>query len=218
MIVPFGDEAVLVQLGDAIDRRTNLRVHALAHSLRDAAKHKQAPWGTPVPGYCTLLVPFDAARLGHDQAIELLTELVDTAPAEEAIGAGNLHEIEVRYGGESGPDLQAVAERTGLQPGQVIEAHSSIDYDVYLLGFMPGFAYLGTLPEQLSVPRRTEPRTRVPAGSVAIAGRQTAVYPTESPGGWHLIGRTDAELWDASREPPALLAAGDRVRFVPADR
>lgn len=218
MIVPFGDEAVLVQLGEGIDRQTNLRVHALARRLREEALRGGVPWGTPVPGYCTLLVPFDPARLGHDQAIELLTALVDTAPAEEAIGAGNLHEIEVRYGGESGPDLQAVAERTGLQPGQVIEAHSSIDYDVYLLGFMPGFAYLGTLPEQLALPRRADPRTRVPAGSIAIAGRQTAVYPTESPGGWHLIGRTDAVLWNAGREPPALLAPGDRVRFVPTSR
>jgi KipI family sensor histidine kinase inhibitor len=108
-----------------------------------------------------------------------------------------------------------VAERTSLTPEQVVEAHASVDYACFFLGFTPGFGYLGVLPPELELPRRDEPRTRVPAGSVAIAGRQTAVYPSPTPGGWHLIGHTDAVLWDVHRDPPALLTPGDRVRFVP---
>jgi KipI family sensor histidine kinase inhibitor len=124
--------------------------------------------------------------------------------------------IAVRYGGDAGPDLDAVAERTGLTPSAVVELHASVTYLVHMLGFAPGFAYLGTLPAALELPRRAEPRTHVPAGSVAIAGRQTAVYPFATPGGWHLIGRTDEPMWDPGADPPARLRPGMRVRFVPA--
>jgi KipI family sensor histidine kinase inhibitor len=124
-------------------------------------------------------------------------------------------EVPVHYGGADGPDLPEVAERLGLSQGQVVEAHAGPTYRVRMLGFVPGFAYLATLPEVLALPRRAEPRTRVPGGSVAIAARQTAVYPFETPGGWHLIGRTDLSMWDIGRVPPARLAPGDRVRFVP---
>ena len=120
----------------------------------------------------------------------------------------------MRYGGEDGPDLEAVAELVGLTPAHVVEIHSSVLYRAYMLGFSPGFAYLGVLPPELEVPRLGTPRQRVPSGSVAIAGRQTAVYPQATPGGWQLIGRTEAELWNPSREQPALIRAGDTVRFV----
>jgi KipI family sensor histidine kinase inhibitor len=149
-----------------------------------------------------------------------LTAIVEAAEATVRERAADAREreplpITVRYGGEDGPDMAAVAERTGLTPAQVVDAHASTVYRVYLVGFVPGFAYLGVLPPELVLPRREEPRVRVPRGSVAIAARQTAVYPSETPGGWHLIGRSDATLWDIDREPPALLEPGQRVRFVP---
>ena len=127
------------------------------------------------------------------------------------------HHIPVRYGGADGPDLLEVAERVGLASERVAELHASVVYRVAILGFMPGFAYLGELPQALRLPRRDTPRTRVPAGSVAIAGLQTAVYPAATPGGWHLLGRTDVRLWDIDRDPPAMLRPGDQVRFEPID-
>ncbi len=218
MIVPFGDEALLVVLGESIDEALNRRVHALAAAVDRDAAEARTPWGTPVCGHASLLVPFDPLRLGPKAAGELLEGLIaqiETQPEPEDRASPPV-EIAVRYGGEGGPDLEEIAERTGLTGYQVVEAHASVTYRVHLLGFVPGFAYLGELPEELRLPRRDEPRTRVPAGSVAIAGRQTCVYPAETPGGWHLIGRTDVRLWLARRDPPALLAPGDRVRFVPA--
>jgi 5-oxoprolinase (ATP-hydrolysing) subunit B len=129
--------------------------------------------------------------------------------------AGREIVIPVAYGGSAGPDLAEVAARTGLGEDEVVRLHSSVDYRVLVVGFAPGFAYLGPLPDRLELPRRAEPRVRVPAGSVAIAGRQTGVYPLATPGGWHIVGRTDVRLWDPSADPPALLRPGDRVRFVP---
>ncbi|MEO7118899.1 MAG: 5-oxoprolinase subunit PxpB [Candidatus Limnocylindrales bacterium] len=219
MISAFGDEAMLVVFGEAIDRALNRRAHALAQRIREP---NGAGWGTPVPGYASVLVPFDPSTVEADVVTARLAKLVAEVQALEAMPANvaatdprSVAEIPVRYGGLDGPDLRAVAERTDLTPAQVIEAHASTVYDVYLLGFVPGFAYLGTLPPEIVLPRRDEPRARVPAGSVAIAGRQTAVYPSETPGGWHLLGRTDASMWDARRVPSASLAAGQRVRFVP---
>jgi KipI family sensor histidine kinase inhibitor len=131
--------------------------------------------------------------------------------AEPGFAAGREHVIPVQY---DGPDLEDVARRTGLAVADVIARHSAPTYTVYFLGFVPGWAYLGELDPALVVPRRTEPRARVPAGSVAIAGAQTGVYPYAIPGGWHLIGRTSVGLFDPMRDPPAVFAAGDRVRFV----
>ncbi|MCD8548406.1 MAG: 5-oxoprolinase subunit PxpB [Aeromonadaceae bacterium] len=127
---------------------------------------------------------------------------------------GRLLEIPVRYGGEWGPDLDAVAVHCGLSPAEVIRQHSQAEYQVYFLGFMPGFAYLAGLPAALTTPRRATPRVRVPAGAVAIGGAQTGVYPRVCPGGWQIIGQTDWVLFDAARSPPCVWAPGDRVRFV----
>lgn len=215
-VVPFGDRAFLAVLGDGVDPELNRRVHGLAARIRRAhlADHG---WSEPVPGYATVLAPFDPERLDPDRAqADLAAWLADALTSDPPPDpAMLLVEIPVRYGGEDGPDMQAVAERLGLTPTQVAEAHASVTYRVYLLGFVPGFAYLGPLPAELAIPRRSEPRPRVPAGSVAIAGRQTAVYPFATPGGWHLIGRTTAPLWDLRQDPPAILKAGERVRFVP---
>jgi KipI family sensor histidine kinase inhibitor len=130
-------------------------------------------------------------------------------------GRGQVHRIPVRYGGAGGPDLNAVAERLSLSAAQVVEAHAAVSYRVFMLGFAPGFAYLGPLPEALRLPRREQPRPRVPVGSVAIGGSQTAIYPVASPGGWHLIGRTTLVVWDARRAEPATLRPGDSVCFEP---
>lgn len=129
---------------------------------------------------------------------------------------GRCHEVPVRYGGDEGPDLEPLARARGLAPEEVVRLHASVEYYVYMIGFTPGFPYLGGLSEQLHHPRLSRPRVHVPAGSVGIGGPQTGIYPLDSPGGWHLIGRTDIVLFDADRDPPALLEPGDRIRFVPS--
>jgi KipI family sensor histidine kinase inhibitor len=216
-ILPFGDAALLVELGGGLDPAVNAAALAIAAAIRADA---DGPWGCPVPAYDTVLVPIDALAATGDEAIERLATLIGALP-EQALGpapdGGGLGviEIPVHYGGPDGPDLEEVAGRLGLRPAQVIEAHAGTMYRVFFLGFAPGFGYLGIVPDQLVVPRRPSPRTRVPAGSVAIAGAQTAVYPSAMPGGWNLIGRTDLATWDARRDPPALLRPGAAVRFVP---
>ena len=218
LIRPLGDAAVLVELGTEVDLEANRRVRALAD--RVAAVTAGVPgWGVPIPGAASLLVPVDPLEPGVGAAAARLVAIVaeaEAAGAEPAAPAAleaslEILEIPTRY---DGPDLDAVAEMTGLGPAEIAERHAAITYTTLFLGFVPGFGYLGPLPAALAVPRRPVPRTHVPAGSVAIAGSQTAVYPIDSPGGWWLIGRTDLVLWDPAREPPAVLRPGRLVRFV----
>ena len=219
---PFGDDALIVTLvgedGDVIDVELNRRVHLLAGSLlrlRDADPRL----GRPVAGFSTVLVPYDPLEMDAADAGALVAPLAEAAAAAEVPGAADdparTVTISVRYGGPDGPDLVEVAAATGLHPADVVEIHAGPTYRVFMLGFAPGFAYLGPLPEELAVPRRATPRERVPAGSVAIAGRQTAVYPFATPGGWRLIGRTDRRMWDIERASPSMLRPGDTVRFEP---
>jgi KipI family sensor histidine kinase inhibitor len=181
-------------------------------------RHADDPaWGRPVPAYASLLVPYDPLRLTVREARRDLTDaLAGWAPPGPRGRApvGRELIIRVRYGGVDGPDLAEVARRLGRSGTDVVERHAAVAYTVFMLGFSPGFPYLGPLPDELVLPRRATPRTSVPAGSVAIAGRQTGIYPAATPGGWHLIGRTDAVLWDPTRERPALLEPGDTVRFA----
>ena len=164
-----------------------------------------------VPGYATLTVHFDLLATSFRKLAEDLTVLA-AGPSQSATRSSNrLIDIGVRY---DGPDLADVAIAAGLSTTEVVNRHSALEYRVALLGFVPGFAYLGPIDPALVLPRRASPRARVPAGSVAIAGAQTGIYPADTPGGWHLIGRTAAVLFDPARNPPALLAVGDRVRFV----
>jgi len=230
---PFGDSALLVTFGTTMEVALNAQVHALAAALRDQGGQEPG-WAVPVPGYNSLLVPYDPEQLTYPQVLDLVeTTLAEMADAKTAEGAatndltlrsahltpeGNAEsplEIPVRYGGAGGPDLADVAERAGLTEAAVVALHSGTLYLVFMLGFAPGFAYLGPLPAPLMLPRRATPRPRVPAGSVAIAGGQTGIYPLATPGGWHLIGHTDAPLWEVGRDPPALLRPGAWVRFVP---
>lgn len=214
-IVPFGEAAFLVELGGGIDADVDRRVQAVAAAVRADA---EGGWGCPVPASDSVLVTFDPLSAAAGAAAERLAALLATAPPAPAGPRAQppTMEIPVRYGGPDGPDLEAVAAQLGLTPEQVVEVHVGTTYRVQFLGFAPGFAYLGRLPERIAVARRDTPRTRVPAGSVAIAGLQTAVYPGAMPGGWNLIGRTDRRVWDVRRDPPALFQAGVLVRFVPA--
>ncbi len=213
-IVPFGDASLLVVLGDVISRDVNRRALAVAAAV-SATLDPAAGWGVPVPSYASVLVPYESDRLAVERASERLARVV-TEVLERPLPAEAdrvVVDIPTRYGGDDGPDLASIAEQLGMTAAAVVASHAGRLYRVYTLGFVPGFAYLGTLPRQLALPRRSTPRAHVPAGSVAIAGRQTAVYPLETPGGWHLIGRTDLRLWDPS-DPDGGLRPGDRVRFV----
>ena len=203
----------MVDLGRGIDVAANALALAIAAAVRDDSA---SGWGPPIPAYDSVLVPFDPDRLdAADAEARLRARVVMAIEGDRIEATSRLHRVPVRYGDADGPDLDAVAERLGLGSAQVVELHASVEYRVYVLGFAPGFGYLGRLPAELMMPRRDQPRARVPAGSVAIAGWQTAIYPASTPGGWHLIGRTDAIIWDARRPEPAMLAAGDRVRFEP---
>ena len=215
-IAPLGDGALLVTFGDQIDVALNSRAHDLAAAV-ERLRSTDTRFGRAVPAYASVLVPFDPVAVDPDEAgrvvARLLTEL-DGEPAAPA--AGVLVEIPVRYGGDNGPDLADVAALNDLRESEVIELHAGTEYRVFFLGFAPGFAYLGPVSAQIAAPRLAAPRERIPAGSVGIAGRGTAVYPFELPGGWRIIGRTDVAMWDLRRDSPALLRPGDRVRFVPS--
>ena len=203
---------LLVELEPAIEPVVNERAIELAERLR--ARRAQGVRDV-APGYCTVGVHFDPL-LTDLVALENAIERDFAAIANlESIPARAVIEIPVRYGGEDGPDLAAVATHAGCSEAEVIAKHSARTYRVYMLGFVPGFAYMGRVEKELAMPRHRVPRERVPVGSVGIAGQQTGVYPVESPGGWQLIGRTSTVMFDASRETPSLLAAGDLVRFVP---
>jgi inhibitor of KinA len=209
-LLPAGDTAILIEFADEIDDSVNDRVHALAHTLRAQNRPEIRDL---VPAYSSLLVYYDPQRVAFAEmraclhgALESLQ--TDTPPEPRLV------EIPTRYGGEFGADLAFVAQHNGITEAAVIRLHTSVVYRVYFVGFAPGFAYLGSVPEQIAAPRMETPRTRVPAGSVGIAGRQTGIYPMETPGGWRIIGRTTLPLFDPNHDPPALLRPGDRVRFV----
>jgi KipI family sensor histidine kinase inhibitor len=166
------------------------------------------------PAYCSLLVKFDALKLWHDELEAILREYLGRLE-EVSLPEPRQVEIPVCYGGEYGPDLSDVAAMHGMTPAQAVKLHTSTTYLVYFLGFVPGFAYLGQLPEALVTPRLATPRKRVPAGSVGIAGNQTGVYPFATPGGWRLLGRTPMAMFRTERDGLSLLSIGDRVRFTP---
>ena len=204
----------MVELGGGIDVAANAMALAIAANIRDDA---DAGWGAPIPAYDSVLVPFDPDRLDPVEAEGRLRACIAVALNGDRAGVtGRLHRIPVRYGGADGPDL----ERGGRSPRARTRAGRRARTPRSNTGSScsashPASAISDALPPELTLPRRDEPRPRVPAGSVAIAGWQTAIYPSSTPGGWHLIGRTSAVMWDARRAEPALLAAGDRVRFEP---
>jgi KipI family sensor histidine kinase inhibitor len=204
-----GDSALLLELEGVIDPDVNARVIAIARVVREALI---AGVRAVVPTYRSVAVFFDP--LVTDAAL-VAHVLREAQHGEIPVVSSRTVEVPVSYGGENGPDLEHVAARVGISVQDVIERHASTPYRVYMFGFLPGFAYMGTVDESIAAPRRATPRVRVPAGSVGIAGRQTGVYPRESPGGWQLIGRTPVDIFDPARIPAAFFASGDEVRFVP---
>lgn len=233
-LLPLGDSAVTVQLGETICRQTHDRVRQLAEHLE---RHRFPGMIEYVPAFLSVTVYFDPF-----EALAGLGNLTPTDPADPPVNANpialvagwlgdqlakledaaqntpRVTEIPVCYGGELGPDLPEVAAAHGLSEQEVIEIHASADYLVYMLGFAPGFAYLGGLPQRIATPRRQTPRLSIPAGTVGIAGDQTGVYPIATPGGWQLIGKTPEPLFLPDATPPTLLRAGDIVRFRPISR
>ena len=221
-LTPLGDRALLIHLGDTIDEATHRRVRAVWARLTTRPIS-----GTieVVPAFASVAVHYDPARVPNELGGRREASPYDRFAAAVAAALGDLGEaslpasrsveVPVCYGDAYGPDLGEVAERHGLSPDEVVRLHSSATYRVYMLGFAPGFAYLGGLPDVIATPRRPEPRTSVPAGSVGIGGSQTGIYPLVLPGGWQLIGRTPLRLFDARQSSPTVLAVGDVVRFRP---
>lgn len=210
----LGDGALLVTFGDTVDVDLNERAHRFAAAV-DGLRATDGRFGRAIPAYASVLIPFDPVDVDPDEARTVVAGLLAKLPARTAAEPRDVVEIPVRYGGDDGPDLAEVAALHGLRPGDVVDLHSGTEYRVYFLGAMPGFAYLGSLPDPIATPRLATPREHVPAGSVAIADAQTGIYPFTMPGGWRIIGRTDAPMWDLRRDQPSLLRPGDRVRFVP---
>ncbi len=206
----MGDRALLVELGDGISPLVNKKVRELFLCLKN---NRVEGVVETVPGYRSLLIVYDPLKITLSALKERLNKLHTTIDRSEIPKPRTL-EIPVVYGGECGPDLNWVAEYHKLSPEEVVRFHTGTTYQVYMIGFTPGFAYMGQLPEAIATPRRETPRTAVPRGSVGIAQSQTGVYPVESPGGWQIIGRTPLRLFDPEKWPPTPLEMGDLVKFL----
>jgi inhibitor of KinA len=210
-ILPVGETAFTVEFGESVDAALNRQVIALDQALAE----------TPIPGviecvptYRSLLVFYDHCSVAPPTLEVKLLEMAQATRGENVVETRRLVEVPVHYGGDVGPDLEAVAAHCRLTPDEVVALHAGAAYQVAMLGFAPGFAYLLGLPRALAMPRLASPRLRVTPGSVGIAGDQTGIYALSTPGGWRIIGRTDLTLFDATRDVPFTLQAGDRVRFV----
>jgi KipI family sensor histidine kinase inhibitor len=208
-----GDTALVVEFGDRVERLLSERVLALA----DAVEARAIPGVVElVATFRSLMIHYDPLRIGQAELEAAVRPLL--VGLGTVAHAGRVWTLPCCYGGELGPDLAEVAERTGLSEEQVVAIHSAETYHVYYLGFLPGYPYMGDVPKALSLPRRATPRVKVPMGSVCIALGMAGIYSLESPGGWHLIGRTPARLFDPRRADAVLLAPGDKVRFLPVTR
>ena len=209
-VLPAGDTAVVVEFGEQIDREVSVKVLALSRCLSDAGLEGIVE---TVPTFRSLMIHYDPLVLPTGVLIEHIAELAQGLQSTPQ--SGRRWRLPACYDALIAPDLDDVAARTGLTPAQVVECHSSTIYHVYMIGFMPGMAYLGDVPEVLRLPRRSSPRLKVPAGSLAIATLMSCVYPLETPAGWHLIGRSPVPFLQRHPRPAALLAPGDTVSFIP---
>ncbi len=210
-IRPAGDRALLVEFGEEISPALNREVHAF---VRRAGICRIAGIGELIPSYSSVLIYYDSLDLSFSDTASWAKEFLKGSPSESEL-AGTVKEVPVLYGGESGPDLSFVAGHNGIPVEEVIRLHSGQTYLVYVVGFSPGFAAMGSVPEKIQAPRLPAPRTKVPAGSVGIGGKQTGIYAVESPGGWQLIGRTALALFDLGENPPSFFQPGDYARFYP---
>lgn len=208
-----GDTSVAVVFGNEITEDINTKIRAFDEALQE--EQIEGIYET-VPTYCTLTIHYAPEKLRYSELKIKLEELLSVSHKAKKMSTVII-EIPVLYGGEAGPDLQYVAEHNGLTPEEVIKIHTGAEYLIYMLGFTPGFSYMGGMDERIATPRLKTPRVLIPAGSVGIAGSQTGIYPIDSPGGWQLIGRTPVRLYDAGRDTPILLDAGLHVKFIPVD-
>ena len=213
-ISPVGDCAISIDFGQVIDPKINRHIRQIIEQIKDLQLDGIIEL---VPTYCALLVQYDAMVYSYSDICRILEPTLQESVTDSANELVTIVEIPTVYGGEFGPDLVFVASHNYISEDEVVSIHSGTDYLVYMLGFIPGFTYLGGMDPRIATPRLSSPRTLIPAGSVGIAGEQTGTYPSDSPGGWQIIGRTPVTMYDMSKEQAALLRAGDYVRYVPID-
>lgn len=213
-ILPSGDSAVLIQLGSVISPQVNAAVHALDAGIKSANINGIVE---TVPAFASLLVLYDPVVIGYEEISGTLRAICEN-PTSVSERKSFLYTIPVCYGDEFGEDLEDVAAHAGMSADEVVRCHSERTYLIYMLGFLPGFPYLGGLDPAIVCPRLASPRQKIEAGSVGIGGEQTGVYPLASPGGWRLIGRTPVKLYDPNRAEPIFYSPGDSVKFSPIDR
>ncbi len=212
-ILTAGDSSLLVEFGKEISPDINRRIAATVQLMREQNIEGVVD---VIPAFCSLLINYDPRVIRYEQMKKRIEGLV-SVDVRTGDQTRKIFEIPVLYGGEYGPDLPYIAEHAGLSQEEVIRIHSSADYLIYMLGFLPGFCYLGGLDERIHTPRLANPRIKIPAGSVGIGGSQTGIYPLDSPGGWQLMGMTPVKTYDPNRDVPILVQAGEYIRFVPID-
>lgn len=210
-IMPAGDAALVVEFGDIIDENVNAHVHALARKIEE--QHIEGIMEV-VPTFRSVLVRYDVFVCSYSQIRDVVHSLADNLNVLDKT-AKKIVKIPCCYGARFGQDLSDMEKLTGLDRDEIIAIHSATDYKIYMLGFLPGFVYLGGLDKRIEVPRLKTPRVKICKGAVGIGGNQTGIYPMDSPGGWRLMGATPIDLYDENRETPILLAAGEYIRFVP---
>ena len=213
-ISPVGDRAISIDFGQVIDPTINRHIRQTIERIKELQLEGIIEL---VPTYCALLVEYDAMLYSYSEICKIIEPTLEEGMTNTTNELVTVVEVPTVYGGEFGPDLSFVASHNHLSEDEVISIHSGTDYLVYMLGFIPGFTYLGGMDSRIATPRLSSPRTLIPAGSVGIAGEQTGTYPSDSPGGWQIIGRTAVTMYDMSKAQAALLKAGDYVRYVPID-
>lgn len=213
-ISPVGDRAISIDFGQVIDPTINRHIRQTIERIKALQLEGIIEL---VPTYCALLVEYDAMLYSYSEICNTIEPTLEEGMTNTTNELVTVVEVPTVYGGEFGPDLSFVASHNHLSEDEVISIHSGTDYLVYMLGFIPGFTYLGGMDPRIATPRLSSPRTLIPAGSVGIAGEQTGTYPSDSPGGWQIIGRTPVTMYDMSKAQAALLKAGDYVRYVPID-
>ena len=213
-ISPVGDRAISIDFGQVIDPTINRHIRQTIERIKELQLEGIIEL---VPTYCALLVEYDAMLYSYSEICKIIEPTLEEGMTNTTNELVTVVEVPTVYGGEFGPDLSFVASHNHLSEDEVISIHSGTDYLVYMLGFIPGFTYLGGMDSRIATPRLSSPRTLIPAGSVGIAGEQTGTYPSDSPGGWQIIGRTPVTMYDISKAQAALLKAGDYVRYVPID-